>query len=111
MNRTSLSLVTAAFLDKAQPKPELRRRSNEDIILELMSSKKFEGMAPVFMIAAIRAYCSTLAANPAPLDAGTGLIDAQLWYEMAKETFDAINRMYEENREIEIKEFENEEVK
>ena len=79
--------------------PQPKRRSNSDIINELMDFSKFGQMSEVFIVNAVRAYCKTIVDAPRPVDVGNEFISQEMWYDLAEDTKQRIDQMYAENED------------
>jgi hypothetical protein len=84
--------------------PEVKRRSNEDIVMELMNSSQFGAMSQVFVVNAIRSYAATIAAAPEPESDGNGFISNIAWHRVAVETMKRMDLMYKQNAEVVLNE-------
>jgi hypothetical protein len=77
---------------------KLKLRTNQQIVMELMQSSRFGSMSEVFIVNAIRSYAGTLSQNPEPSSDTSSLIDPRMWHQMAVDTKERIDAMYEENK-------------
>ncbi len=70
------------------------RKTNTELVDDLMSYSRFGAMAQVFIIEAIRSYSSRIVENGEPEDNKSLFISPVLWYNIAKDVLDRVEQNY-----------------
>jgi hypothetical protein len=61
------------------------RLDNKQFVARLMDFSPRGGLAQVFVIEAIRAYCEAIVKEPKPTSGGDGIVNLIAWYEVAQD--------------------------
>jgi hypothetical protein len=100
-NQAQVLKIQAADRTKTfHSRVEAKRRSNEDIIQELMQHSKFGGLAQAFVMAGLRVYAESIASTERPEAQPNAVIDPALWHDIATDTFERLEMMYKQNNEV-----------
>jgi hypothetical protein len=70
------------------------RLTNEMLVRDLIGYPSHGMLGQAFIVEAIRHYADTIAANPAPLEDGNGVVSAKVWHAIAT---DVSTRIKENN--------------